>query len=464
MKKWSMLFIIMLFACNEKIISVPVKHGSKLSAGDHKVYGYYSLPMTILKVRVPVTIDSVFIGMLTKADTCMLRYIYDNFGWRRETKSKVEFKIDSKIIFEPLTLPDPSKRYAILYNDAKALNLLMNINISRDGLIQSGKFAQESRAFEIATKATELGGRFLGSIFGLGESKSKTKKVSCDLSTQKNLRAVKLIEHAEELASARYALIKEAGPSGVNATTVMEFQRDEIDKQLQLIQDELMGGNKKKTINLTFYLDPKADAKGDVLKRELVKINPAKGIVSNGSDDFKNISRTTKETDKTKVLEISFRKLHNSAIFAPPGPKKDGKVADTAFLFYNVPAKYEVSLTYGGKPIMSYASKDQKEGTDDYQIYFPQLGSIASIPADDFKEAEVTYYEDIGALQSAKFVRDGKASAANVESFFNAADTTFRTGRAIRAKSKAKDKPEAPVEDTVEEQVIRLIIENAPVN
>jgi hypothetical protein len=456
------LFVVLLFiGCTDKIISIRATQEEARAFEKHKVFGYYSLPKTELKILLPISKDTLVKGMIKDTLSCIGKYVYNNFGWLPEKEPDEKYAIDQKILLLPITLPDPDKRYAMLYNKSKALSQTMNITISRDGLIQSGEFAQESRAFEITKKAIELGGTLIGAAAGLGSSPVEVKK--CDLAAIQNKRAVQLIKDVEALIKARYTLIS-TSPINVNTTDIIKMQIGEIDDQLKSIKAILLGQIKKKIYNVPIYLDFKEEK----LAIPLVRINPKAGVITNGKDKWKDLSMATKDSTSEKKLVLNLRKLLSPDVLSLPvstattpatggSPETSGNQTQ-AFLYYNVPAKYELTLTYNGKPIVSYSSKEQKEGSDDYQLYIPQFGRIAFLPADDFKEASVTYYEDLGALKSSKFTKEARADAEKTESLYKAIDSLRTTIKAIKAKNQEEE--EEPAEEKVEEQVIRLIIEN----
>ena len=86
------------------------------------------------------------------------------------------------------------------------------------------------------------------------------------------------------------------------------------------------------------------------------------------------------------------------------------------------------------------------------------MGKLGSIPV-GFKEANVTYYEDIGALKSAKFAKEAELTAERLASGYLAADSLLSTIRAVMASSEEEPEAEEEVAEEVEEQIIRLIIE-----
>ena len=461
MKVLYLLTFFCFIGCSGKIISIHATDEEKKEYDSHKIFGHYSLPKTELKIQIPVVESVLQEGILRDTVSCLGKYVFHKFGWQPEKTPDEKYKVGDKIIFTPLTLPDPNKRYGILYNKAKALSQSMNITISKDGLIQSGEFAQESRAFEITKKAIELGGTLIGAIGGLGSGIGQYTP-PCTIADLGNKRAVELVRDVEQLLTARYTLISQP-PVNMNNTDMIKFQIAEIDNQLKKIKATLVGEVKDRIFNVTIIIDPKTEPTKEIV---ILKINPAKGIISNGDDQWKSISTAQTDSTQKETLNLSFRKLVAATIInAPPKTQQNSsdnssteKTVTNAFLYYNVPEKYELTLSYQKKPLPSFTAKDQKEGADDYQVYFPQLGKVAFLPADDFKEASVTYYEDIGAIKSAKLAKGAQADAEKVESFYKSVDSLRTTINAIRDSKEVKN--EEPTEEKVEEQVIRLIIEN----
>jgi hypothetical protein len=454
MRNICVLLMFLLAGCADSIISV---HRGRIPE-NYRVFGYYSLPKTALKIQIPITRLSFVSGIVKSSDSaCVNKVLRNEFGWEPVEAPKETFVIDQKILLQPVTLPDPNKTFAIAYAKSKALAKTINVSLSRDGLIQSGEFAQESKVFEIIRKGAELTGSAIGSIASLGK-KGVEATTSCDNDSIKDQRVVHLIKNAKMLADARHGIVVD--PSGINNTDILKAHLAAIDKQLKLVKDQLTGALSKKVYNITLYVEPQNDFQEIVL----LKLNPAKGVVSDGSDKWSSLSPeiSTTERENFKVLKLKARKLAaiGQATFGKQvnnaGDNPNTQLNTEAFLYYNLPAKYELTMLYGNEQIPTFASGDQKEGSGDYQVYFPQLGELAYLPV-DFKESSITYYEDTGSLKSAKFVKAATVDAEKVQAAYEALDS-IRT--ALNALKESQTAQEAEVVEQVEEQVIQLDVES----
>ena len=293
-----------------------------------------------------------------------------------------------------------------------------------------------------------------------------------------------MIKDAHTLVETRLGLLT-SPPSGVNNKEILETYLARIDKQLKQIKTALVGTITKKVHYLNIRIDPKEPPKDGIM--ELLKLNPKHGIVSDDSDTndrWRSLSDDlrTNQTEGAKSLVLAWEEVYDLGMVRKAGieivkPEEDQgtntsnqnnsnnegpTLVTDAFLYYNIPAKYELSIRYGGKPVSSFNNKQQKEkeGVEIYNIYFPQFGKIAYLPK-DFKEAYVVYYQDIGALKSAKYVKEAQVTAERIEGIYTAADSLRRVIEATKEAESAEDTVEEDnVEEEVEEQIIRLIIQN----
>lgn len=505
MKTLYLLLTFFLVGCAKGIISIPTDNNQNTSLkNDYEIFTQYSLPKTELKIQVPVVINTLEEGILRSGDNldkCLQKILLENFEWKITEAPKEKFSIDKKIIFTPLTIPDPHKKFTLIYKKSRGIGQTMNLVISKDGIIQSGEFAQESKTFEIVTKSAQVAGSLVGAVAGLGVDKDMGFEKQCDITTIKDKRAQRLISDLHSLLQARYALIS-TPPVNMNNTDVIKLQMADIDEKIKAIKGLLVGEVKKTIHNVTINIDPQ------VFQNNigLFSLSPTEGITSIGNQaDFDKLSTEIKaakpeSVKDSKILQISLRSLVTPEILdwnnipentsargndkmsdaqaltksikskeQQPGTSQQQKSNTSStdggdknylntFLYYNVPAKYEITLNYGGKPIPIYGSKDQKEGNDDYQVYFPQLGKIAALPV-DFKEASIVYYEDIGALKSAKFVKAVEDDVSRIQTGYEVLDSIRNVFKAIK-EDNTPDVEEDEVDEESEEQVIRLIIEN----
>ena len=473
MKKLWLLALLVLASCAESIISVkPSKIPLEDISNNYDVYGYYYLPKTILKLRIPVYKKKYKAGLIKKGDdSCLAKLVKTNFGWEPLEKPKDdEFGIDNGTIISSIFEPDFGKHYAILYKNSKAISQTLNISINKDGIIQSGEFAQESKAYDITKKSIELVGTAISSTGGLGldsdsEDEDKEKIPCSTIEEIQNQRGKILVDRAFKLLKAKYDLIKDY-PNQISNTDVQKFHLKKVDEELKVVKGELIGSVSKKIHYITLFIDPKENF--DDLT--LLEINPNEGIIDQSISKSTLLSSGIKTTSKVnkKALKLIVQKktVPNEAHFLSSEAtmvtiEGKTKIKGEAFLHYNVPAKYTLSLKYGDKKLTAKSSAKDKTGQDDFEIYFPQLGQVAYLNK-DFKEANVVYYEDTGGLKSAKISRGGDFNAERVEGIFTALDSIYSTAKALKEKNEEEEEETATSEEVeeIEEQVIRLIIEN----
>ena len=459
------LFIFLLSGCAESIISVKPDSLDKIK--DYNVINYYSLPKTELGIRIAVTQKIVNPGLLHKLDNKDVdQFFYKNYGWKKRTVDKTgSYQLEEKIIFRPITLSDPNKSFAIAYKKSKGIGQNFNITISKDGLIQSGEFAQESKVFEITKKSLELVGTFLGSALQLNPTSSPEDNTLKDIlpeNTSISERIKCLEKEIKELSNIRQTLLS-TPVINVNTTVPIKFHLKEIDKRLTAIHSELCGPIDKKLHYFNFFIDPKKDFKEQLL----LKISPTKIQYYDETCSWhlypELISNTTNKPSTEKELKIVARRLdtpkgiRTATTAITQNENGQLQLNTNAFLYYNIPTKYELQLHYGGKLVPAFTSKDQKKGTDYYQIYFPQLGEVAFLPK-DFSEANITYYEDTGALKNTTYKKEAEIDGTKVEQLYAAIDSVRKAVK-IATSPKDTSEEEENTPEAAAEQVIRLIIQ-----
>ncbi|MBS9462883.1 DUF4831 family protein [Flagellimonas sp. 389] len=454
-----------LASCAQSIVSIDSSKIDYEDIPNYEILSYYSLPKTVLRIKVPVAKKKPKPGIAIK-NSCALELVKTYFGWEPVKVPEEIFALDKKITISTLAVPDPKKRYALSYRKSKSLAQSLNLSFSKDGFIQSGEFAQESKVFDITKKSIEILGNAVGALSGLGsEAMGDIKTKDCTLDSLKDERIKRLIKDAFKLYGIQYSLINKPTNS-VNSTDIVKYHLKEVDKQLKTIKNVLMGYISKDIYYVTLDIDPKEDFKSI----ELLQLDPKKGLLAPaGNKAFNKLSSqiSVANSSKTKKLELKAKKLINAQKIDVREPRtilvegEQGKELNVdAFLYYNIPSKYELFLVYDGKPLSSYSSSEDKKGKDVYTAFFPQIGKVAYLPK-DFKEANVVYYEDIGALKSVKFVKEPDVTAERVEGIYMALDSIRKVSKALKEKKKEENKEDVEeVEQEIMEQVIRLIIEN----
>ena len=470
-KKYYQLIIasfILCYGCAESIISInPSKVSLKEIPSQYSVYGYYSLPKTVLKLRIPVCKKKFTPGLIKHKDEsneCLAKYVLDNFGWKPIEKPKEIVGIDNGTIVETISEPDPKKNYAIIYKNSKAISQTIKITLNKDGIIQSGEFAQESKVYDITKKSIELVGAGMSSFGFLGkETEDDSKKENCiESESIETEEGRKLVKRVKELLQKKYEYVTEY-PQYVENTEVLKFPLSQIDKEIKQLKGKLIGSVSKKVYYVTLFIDPKKDFESI----KLFDINTRKGIFAKEGSLLANLSETikTSESSNLKSFELVVLKkrvpITENTLTSNVSKVKtdDGTyLKGDSFLHYNIPAKYYLSLKYGNKGLNTHSSSEDKKGSGDIEVYFPQLGQVAYLNK-DFKGAEVVYYEDTGGIKSYKLTREAELTADRIEGIYSAIDSVNTTIKALKEEKKKESSTEEEKEDEVEEQVIRLIID-----
>lgn len=450
------LVSMIILSCGKKMLVqdnngvVPEKYNSLIT---------YNLPKTLLKIKIPIEISSFKKGLidtvLSQEQKIMKDFVFENYGWLpiKIPKTEKTFSIGDKIQFIPITIPDGSKQFTISYSGSKALSNSMGITLTKDGIISSGEFAQEDKTFEYVTKGLEATASIAGKFFGLGSTQQDLSKIqkNTDFSTHYN-RFVNLTKELNALNQSKSDLIKSA-TNAVPTINPTKYRLDLIDKRITQIKDEIMGTNKKTIINISLVYEP---GKTIVKPRTLLKIDPEKGYIIEGAKDTPLMEGALSEkTDgEFKNLSIYIEEVYTSQ-------KIKNEFRTTAeygkhFLVYNLPAKYSVQLLFNGKALKSYANAEDEKGTDLYEIYFPQKGTMGAMPF-DFKDSKVVFYEDIGAIKEIKYVTNATLNTTSITQGSAALDSIV----SLRNKYKESKKEEIATVEETKEQVIRLIIEQA---
>lgn len=459
--------LLVLTACAESIISVESSIVNESILNDYEIYAYYSLPKTVLEIKIPIAINTLEEGLISKEkeNARIYELIEYRYGWKPVETPKQTFSIDKKITFGAITLPDPEKRYAIAYKKAETISQTLNASFTKDGLIQSGEFAQENKAFDVAVKTMEILGPVLSAVLPLSGITNRGEKLSdpYSIDVAENPRITKQLFEADELLKVRNTWISNPLNS-VNNPDMVKFYLNEIDKQLLVIKNELLGTVSKKIHYVTIHVDPPEDFE----EIKLLEIDPDNGIVRTKSVESANLSddiTTEKKSKKSMTINLLARKLIEPGIIRDPETfisvsEKGNPVLNTnVFMYYNIPAKYELKLVVNDSPLKSYSGQLDKEGSDEYQIYFPQLGKVAYLPK-EFKEASFTYYEDTGGLKSTKISKSADVDADRINSMYAAIDSVYKSIQEIKEENrKDQEEGDESVTEEVNEQVIRIIFQ-----
>lgn len=452
--------VLIAMACKPGMIAYDAKEQKRENYNELLTY---SLPMSLLKIKVPVEKKELKKGLIDeisgKKRDSIVNYLYQNYGWEPTKEPKEIFGLGEKIQFLPETRPDPNKIYTVAYRTSKSVGQTASLKINKDGIISSGEFAQENKTFEYVTKGVELLATAAGAFYSLGvdDKQSLLERPSTD---PKVNRMAKLIEEANDLAKARTDLIKGLA-SGVPTSEPTAYRIKLIDERIKEIKNEILGYHKTTTHWVSLLYEPKRD---DVVLLELIESKGIRIPKVKSDDRLQGIlNEAFGNKDTVKTLKIKATRLSNEPVVRATPKNKSLSAKEEVFLRYNIPAKYRLELLFDGKPLKSFADSEDKKGTDTYTMYFPQFGTVGVLPA-KFKDMTAVFYEDTGALKEIKFTKAATSTATEIQASYAALDSIISLREKYLAyKESKKAKDEEPADEEVEETVIRLIIEDGDV-
>lgn len=448
------VLLFLFISCRSSLF---VQDGTGVADGDTRYLVSYYLPKTILKIKIPVEKAERKTGLIDKLNSKekkeLLDKIYEKYGWEALKSQDEVYSIGEKIHLVPLAIPDKNKHFTITYSGKKALANSSGIILTKDGLISSGEFAQEDKTFEYVTKGVELLASSASLLMGLGTPDSERKPLfeGSDLSKEQK-RISNLLEELDNLTAVKADLLKNQ-TSAVSTVDPLKYRLELIDKRLLEIKHEILGYDKKTIYNISLLYDP---GKTGIIT--LLEVDGKSGIripKMAGKDPQQNLLKdilVDKETKTFKSLNLIVSPIYE--IGQPRKKFESSAKAGKHFLVYNIPTKYTIQITFDGKALKSFASSDDPKGLEQYEVYFPQKGSMAALPY-DFKDMKVVFFDDIGAIKELRSSKEAILTAANVSSSFAAVDSIL----SFRNKIKESKKEEEPATEEVKEQVIRLIIE-----
>lgn len=446
--------LLTLAACSPQAI-ISFKSSEKVPEG-HIAYVDYFLPKSVLKIKVPIVKSNFEPGLYQQLKSQNEKKIIDElsklYGWKNEKDTLTTFGLGKKIQFIPLTEPDPNKHNTLAFKNKKVLTQSSKLNLTKDGIIASGEFAQENKTFEYVTKSVELGASIISKFYTLGDELPEDF-TNIDNPSKSYSRILHLMKELKDLVEGRNDMIVQ-NANGVSKD-VIEYRMKYIDKRLGEIKAEIMGQNKKTTYWLSLLYEPNKNKE----EIDLIKIAKDKGIiVPNGIAVLNGVIDTTISKSEKDILSLSIVANQISLNVKETNQYKTASVS-SSFMRYNIPAKYSLQLLLDGKPLKSFKNSEDKKGTDIYTMYFPQKGIEGVLPT-DFKESSIVYYEDIGAIKSISFSKEATVNTSAVQAIYAAADSviSLKDARQAYLDDKNSDDEDDDTEET-EETVIRIIFD-----
>ncbi len=415
----------------------------------------YYLPKSILKVRVPITVNTLKEGLIHKLPETeqseILQLIQVNYGWT-PVSVKDKFSLGDRIIMEPITLPDPDRHYIIAYKNLKFYSQVLKLSFSKDGIISSGEFAQKDKTIDIVSKGVEMGANLASNLYPLlGTAKSKFEDFQKEMGYDKPSvsieakRIIVLLDELNKLSQGKLDMLSNVEPNV--SKDALEYRVVSIENRMEEIKKAILGSVKKTTHWIAFEYVP------TLPNAELMQIDPENGINVPLVDNQGIDTQLTKDFDsnKSKSLKIISNQIISHAVEeAITQPKKE-----KGFLRYTIPPKYSIELEYDGKKLKSFKDLKDKDGSNSFSMYFPQLGPVGVLPA-DFNGAEFVFYEDIGAIKSIKYSND-PIEEAEIEGTAAAIDSLIAYKAKKKAIDDAADDTDSTDDEEVEETVIRII-------
>lgn len=241
-----------------------------------------------------------------------------------------------------------------------------NFSISDQGLIQGADVTATDKTFEVITSGLGAAVSILAKVFALRPTITTVPDSLKRIETKLN-----------DLITSRNSLMK-----SLDAGAGVQFQIQEIDKQIDEIKLKIKGTEKTKTTVYRFEIDLNVKPTSETI----AQFSSKKGIYSTlfntylfYDPDFRNTKAEGKviSVALTKVPGLGTAVAHNTS------PDQSGKKG----LAYRIPCLVSATLKNGEK-IVAVQS-----------LSLAQLGSIAHMPY-KLTKANIAYYEELGLIKT----------------------------------------------------------------
>lgn len=493
----AILLGVLITACKTNINVTPVP--SRTTYEPKEIIQYY-LPKTRLGVRLPIVKTVKSEGLLKKLDRAdpgafkvVQTYFAVKYGLElKATAGGTTYAMKGKVELVPYAIKDTTKHYSIRYNRKKCKSCSTSFELNEQGILKTGAFAQENQVVELVLKLLDVTAN-LAMKSSLGDSyqqpgdkeqpteldlllkesekqlkELRRKKANASMITKKEnaiayIRRIMNIDKNLQVLHTKKTDLIGSSTFRTESTTLYDAYIRDLDKQIKLFLDEMNGKSNPSTDWYYFDLGPdgthvvSTPSSTFQFRLDLLYLYKDRApVVQTGSVD----KTTLKGTFETIAVDIAFQKQDYNLlkkVYAAGGTKKM-PVVDSAggksknFLYYNVPARTNVTLLKAGKVINTYKNQEQKSGSPGLTVYFPQFGIVKALPP-EFGECTVELFEDVGAIKKLSYKSRAIITGDEITGAGATADSLYSAYKSIFKSEPAQETAE---EETTSEQTIHI--------
>lgn len=380
MKKFLLLFTAALCACQGPKLTRVDKLGAAEAMGGGL---YYFLPRADVLVQIEVTRTTKTPGEFVNK-TCLVEPILT----AEQEKEIIRAEEVTYELGEVVVKPVPGIDVGHIYRLDLPKNFLskndLTLEYAPTGELKGGTIASEDLTAKVVTQVAvslaSVAGAFVGGKAPLA-GQPVTKTQTCPPASSEE--AVEVYDTFKELWASRTQLLSTMQMSEQVETT--KWKVATLDAQLQSMLGRFVGTVEKKTITLSFLLDPKDwKAGGELTLFELhknkgvKKVATSEAVVWNNKFDRKDMVDQGKPVTLKWVVPTSIDNLYSTKVV------NTNEQVPKARLAYRIPKQGQVLIQ---QDKVTKAVKD---------LTIPQLGGLGYLP--DLKSAEFTLYGGTGGL------------------------------------------------------------------
>ncbi len=379
MKRIFLSSTILLCACGGPKLT----HVDKLGAATAAERGlYYFLPRADVLVQVEVTRTTKKPGEFMK-DTCIVKSMLTA---DQESEIIKEMKVTYEmgdVIIQPVAGIDVDHIYRLELPRNFLSKNDVTFEFAPSGELKGGTIASENLTAKVVTQAAvsiaEVAGTFLGVKDGGGKAP--------DVKTCNDQNAVgeplETYNALKRLLNDRSTLLSGMALSENVETTKWKIEK--IDAQIEAILGRFVGTVEKKTITLSFLVDPKDLKDGQPVN--LFELHKTKGVKRiQATDNVVWNDKFDRKENAEAGTPISLKWMVAPAVGSAYASATHGKgtMVEKTLLVYRIPKRGQAIVLHDKTP---KAVKD---------LVIPQLGALGYLP--NLKSAEFTLYEGTGGL------------------------------------------------------------------
>ena len=385
------VFALWIISCGSNLPAVlPIDENSDTKT---KKGIFYSLPKTLIRIEIPIISITKIPGPLFENEDWFNQAV-ESIGLTTDEIIKTEsttYKLGDAVI-STITLPDEKNTFFIELDIEWTKDLSLNMQLSKEGLLESSKSDSTDRAFDIGVKLAKSTASIAAKIF-MPEAEKEEREKRKKKYVNQNIAEINIIRND------RYKLISGniGQMSGGLHPETLKLMLEELDKREQDLTNDLRGITTEKKWTAIFEIEPDTiDAEAELLR--FSEINGIAELSKYCVNDFSNPFDKTSDKEADLIeMKISAKKQPADII------KSNDKNIDGSF-FYRIPVQTHVEIKKNEKTFIAE------------NVYLAHLGPIRQLPK-DFKSKsallDLSFYTDTGGIKKidtqAKAVDIGEA-------------------------------------------------------